>query len=110
MNSNIKMTREDAVRIKSERLGSLLHRTKETMGVSVDSVPSRYQYQYLRALNGEVSARAAIKSKCLECVGFEDAVERIRECRVMKCAIRAYRPFQSGSNDTPDTDQNESMT
>lgn len=60
----------------------------------VARTPARYRAGMQRALSGEASYRAAIKMKCLECVCFESAVERVRDCRILTCPIHFYRPFQ----------------
>jgi hypothetical protein len=61
-------------------------------------VPQRYRQMYERALRGELSPRAAIKAKCLECCAwqrFDGGEDRIGRCTVTGCPLHAYRPFQN---------------
>ena len=45
-----------------------------------------------RAFSGKASPRQAIKAHCLTCVDFDRAA--ITDCRVHRCPLWAYRPFQ----------------
>jgi hypothetical protein len=40
------------------------------------------------------SRKQAMKAKCLECVGWEEPRERIRECMASACPLWAWRPYQ----------------
>jgi hypothetical protein len=51
---------------------------------------------------GTASPRAAIKSFCLECCGFDRAA--IAECGCVACSLWRYRPFQSKAED-PESEQ-----
>jgi len=64
----------------------------------VEGVPGRFQKTYLKALEGKAQSKEAIKAKCLECVGFEDAPSRIRTCTVSRCPLWRYRPYTKGKN------------
>lgn len=59
----------------------------------MESAPSLYQRPLLEAYAGTASPKNAIKAKCQECVGFENVVDRIRNCTAL-CALRPYRPYQ----------------
>jgi len=64
----------------------------------VARVPQRYRQMYERALRGELSPRAAIKAKCLECCAwqrFDGGEDRIGGCTVTRCPLHAHRPFQT---------------
>ena len=64
----------------------------------VARVPQRYRQMYERALRGELSPRAAVKVKCLECCAwarFDGGEDRIGGCSVTGCPLYAYRPFQN---------------
>lgn len=56
--------------------------------------PVLYQGRYARALLGEASLREVIKSKCEECVGFEDVRNCVGDCRSYSCPLHYYRPYQ----------------
>ncbi len=62
---------------------------------SLKGVPKKYAGTYRRALEGKAPKAGAIKAKCLECVGFEEAQERIRNCTVTRCPLWSYRPYQT---------------
>lgn len=57
-------------------------------------VPLTYVTGLVRAQDGSVSAKSAIKAKCHECVGYEDVKERISGCKVSRCPLLAYRPYK----------------
>lgn len=50
--------------------------------------------RYLKSWERPNSKSTAIKSKCVECCGFEDTVKRIRECSIIICPLNKMRPFQ----------------
>lgn len=56
-----------------------------------------------KSLEGK-SRAAAIKSKCFDCVGFEDMTTRIRECATEICPLWPYRPFQNGNDEVDAND------
>lgn len=41
-----------------------------------------------------ISRKQSMKAKCLECVGWEEPRERIRECKASACPLWAWRPYQ----------------
>lgn len=57
-----------------------------------EQVPESARLNYLRAAHGELSPRGAIKSFCLECVGYDR--ESVRYCTGYACPLYLYRPFQ----------------
>lgn len=59
-----------------------------------ETVPSKFRPNYIKATGSSGSKAAAIKAKCLNCVGYEDAVNRIRNCSSATCPLWACRPFQ----------------
>lgn len=70
---------------------SLSHSVQRIM----EGVPPRYRLLMSRIYSGVISnPKLKIKGKCLDCVGFEDAVGRIRDCPVDTCPIWTARPFQ----------------
>jgi hypothetical protein len=56
-------------------------------------VPEMYQGVTQRAFAGTGSPRAAIKAKCLECVGYVRA--DVSACVAVRCPLHAYRPYRS---------------
>jgi|688.fasta_scaffold693859_2 hypothetical protein len=61
----------------------------------MEGVPLRYRLEASRILAGKTTApKKYIKMKCLDCVGFEDANERIKGCRVTICPLWKMRPFK----------------
>ena len=62
------------------------------------SAPQKYRALYLKALQGKLSPRSAIKIKCLECCAwerFEGGKDKIGSCSVMRCPLWSLRPFQN---------------
>ncbi len=57
------------------------------------NMPETMRKGYLRAAEGTASPRAAIKSHCLECVGYVRA--EVTQCTDEACSLFLYRPFQS---------------
>lgn len=57
-------------------------------------VPPLFRGTFERAFLGKSSPRGAIKAKCQECVGYEETIDRVRNCRVLGCPLWTYRPYQ----------------
>ena len=55
-------------------------------------IPPKYLRGYLRAAAGSASPRAAVKSFCLECLGWISA--DVTDCTAPACPLYQYRPFQ----------------
>ena len=56
------------------------------------AMPAIYRSGYLRAMAGR-SPTAAIKSFCLECVGWQRA--EVTRCTALACPLYGYRPFRA---------------
>lgn len=69
----------------------------------IANTPSKYLNLRLKTLLGEASPRDAIKAKCLECVGYEDVLPRVGDCRSRSCDLWAYRPYQEQKGKHPIT-------
>jgi len=50
-----------------------------------------YRKQYDKAISGK-GMRAAINSKCLDCMCWQQA--EIRDCNIVTCPLHPYRPYQ----------------
>ena len=59
----------------------------------VERATPLYRALFTRIFSGFATPRAAIKAKCLDCVGQEDARNQIRECDITTCALHSLRPF-----------------
>ena len=57
-------------------------------------LPDKARALWLKATGGECSPRQAIKAKCQQCVGYEDTVQRVRDCTTSKCPLWTFRPYQ----------------
>jgi hypothetical protein len=68
----------------------------EKLQQRVLEAPMIYRVRYLRALSGKEGLANAVRVKCLECCGFEDAKARVRDCRVLACPLHFYRPYKGG--------------
>lgn len=80
----------------------------DTLATTLASrVPERYKALYFAALKKKASPLKAIRAKCQECCGYEDAITRIKECTAKRCPLWCYRPYQdeleSGATE-PDDD------
>ena len=82
---------QEAARARNAALKSKL--PKRSMDL-VDGVPTLYQGRLMKALLGELSAKAAIRAHCEQCVGWEDTKPRVGGCTTYACALHAYRPYQ----------------
>lgn len=65
-----------------------------SLGGRIAKVPSKYRTLYLRAVEGKVSPRQAIKAKCQECCGWEDVTVRVGSCAARTCPLWPLRPYQ----------------
>lgn len=74
----------------------LLKLSKDCNMASIDKIksqiPIKYQKQYIKAVNGELSPRQAIKINCLECVGWRRS--EVTLCTDKTCPLYKYRPLQ----------------
>lgn len=78
--------------LAARRLSEQTEKTTEGVKNHLRFVPKKNQLAYLRAINGDCSARAAIKQKCYECAGFENIQENVYECNIRTCPIWSFRP------------------
>ncbi|MGR3292518.1 MAG: hypothetical protein ACUZ9M_00715 [Candidatus Scalindua sp.] len=54
-----------------------------------------YRKMYDKAINKK-SMRAAVNSKCLDCVCWQQA--EVKRCNIVTCPLYEYRPYQSALN------------
>lgn len=59
----------------------------------LQTCPAAYRGQLARCYSKKASARMAVRSFCLECVGYDRAA--IAECAARACPLWEYRPFQT---------------
>ena len=86
-----KRSKEDLEAEISRNLLSCDEYQKRWMG----GVPPRYRLEASRIISGKIATpRKFIKMKCLDCVGFEDAQSRIKNCYVTVCPLWRLRPYQ----------------
>lgn len=74
----------------------ITRRGLEAMSLAMEyaeTVPNLWRRAYKSALDGALSPRSAIKAKCYECVGYEDAIFRVTNCTTFTCPLWAYRPI-----------------
>lgn len=58
----------------------------------LDSIPEQARNVAKKGFNGGL--RAAINTKCKDCMGYELYSMRIRECEMITCPLHAVRPYQ----------------
>ena len=55
-------------------------------------VPRSYRNLWLKYFIEQKSRAAAIKLKCYDCMGFENARQRVDECDCETCPLPPFRP------------------
>lgn len=73
---------------------------KERIKAHAETIPLTSRSLYLKCTESAVSPRQAIKAKCQSCTGYEDRVDRIRNCTVYRCPIWTYRPYQTEDSES----------
>ncbi len=58
-----------------------------------NGIPKKFQALYRKAMTGK-SRRAAIRSFCLECVGYQQA--EVERCSATGCPLHPYRLLSGG--------------
>lgn len=56
----------------------------------IGTIPLSYKELMAKAFSG-TSIAAAVKAKCRDCCGFENASERVRNCTITTCPLWAIR-------------------
>lgn len=67
----------------------------ETQERYVENSKAMYRAAFLKFFTAGGTAQQAIRLKCLDCVGQEDAHNRVRCCDISICALWRFRPFQT---------------
>lgn len=65
------------------------------------SIPPLYRGLYHLAMKGN-SRRAAIKSFCLECMGWQR--EEVYKCTAVTCPLYRYRPTSTNAESPPESE------
>ena len=66
---------------------------------NVRKIPNKYKGLHIKARNG--SRKAAIRMKCLECVGYSE--KEVRECTEPECSLYRYRLSGGGGKNIRNT-------
>lgn len=94
MNPTIQeMASTEKRRISDARFMQDLEKLSDKLRQRVLSVPKNYQRNYARALAGRANLRQSIRSKCCECVGFENVLQEVGNCKVFTCPLWHHRPY-----------------
>ena len=67
----------------------------------VEQIPVSARSICDKAFSGESSALNAIRAKCLDCSCWQR--DEITHCRVLRCPLWKWRPYQPGAQDEADT-------
>ncbi len=59
----------------------------------LENTPKKLKNRYLSAALGKASIRSAVRSFCLECIGWER--EEVTKCTAYACPLYLYRPFRA---------------
>ena len=76
----------------SELLNGELIERNARVDRKLNEMPPKYRKSFCRAVDGLASPRDAIKSFCLECIGWETG--EISRCTCYACPLWAYRPVR----------------
>lgn len=91
-----RITSEEMIKVKAERLESLLLELKSGFGKKMikymDGVPASYKRSLLEAYTGKKKKANAIKAKCLDCSCFQRS--EIENCETLTCPLWHYRPYK----------------
>jgi len=71
---------------------SLAQKIAQTRAKALERCPASAKGILARSLAKNASPRDAIKSQCLECLGYDR--KAIAECTSWACPLWEYRPFQ----------------
>ena len=55
---------------------------------------AQYKSKYLRAFKNKKAKQPAIAAMCCMCLGFEDCMSGIRECKSLGCPLWDHRPYK----------------
>lgn len=61
----------------------------------VETCPVRYRPLLAQTLVGDANKTEAIKAQCQQCVGWEEVMDRVRECNSRACGLWHHRPYQT---------------
>ena len=64
----------------------------------LDTLPSKFRSHYENATLKLKGRKSAVTAKCLDCVNYENAANRIRECETIRCPLWRFRPYQVKQN------------
>lgn len=62
-----------------------------------EQIPVRYKKTWLDCFEGKATRNAAIRAKCLECVGYEAVQENVGDCTARTCPLWHFRPLQKSA-------------
>lgn len=66
--------------------------------------PQNYVNSFLNAWKYPTSLQKAIYAHCIDCMGFEDVYNRVRECTCETCSLHKHRPYQSKETENTDSE------
>ena len=83
-----------AEKLQAERMAVLKERLPENKYSALCRVSPRYIGRLTKALTGTNSKKLLIRAMCEQCVGWEEAQERIGNCSSFLCALHQHRPHR----------------
>lgn len=81
---------------------TLTEARRRVVAANLPLIPPSYRQKYQKAVLGEAGRKDAISAMCQRCMGYENAVSRIRECQILSCPLHPYRPYQVKRGDQKD--------
>lgn len=82
---------ENARRLRQQKVAVFAAKTPKNASL-VDGLSLSHASIYVDSLEGRLSAKKAIKAKCLECSAFQEI--EVKHCTVTSCPLHPIRPYQ----------------
>ena len=86
--------REMRFKVKTTKKTLLKNFTDEELVIYLKGTSEQYSSAFRKAFSGTRSLKTIVKAKCIDCVGFEDCRNAIKNCSVKFCALWGWRPYQ----------------
>lgn len=90
MELSISERRAAAIDSLVAEVGDLLQYERDTIIIALENVPVQHKVSFLKAVLGKARLKAAVKTNCLLCSGWEK--RKVMYCDVPTCPLYQYRP------------------
>lgn len=86
--------KEGRVLASQRRKTTLRKDVQESVDTYLSTIPIKYQGPYKSGVVEGKSKASAIKAKCQNCVGYEEVITRVGDCKSYICPLWRFRPYQ----------------